>query len=41
MKKVTTITWEKENGMVIKTNAEDATIKAAVELGWKQIPAKK
>lgn len=34
------IKWKKKNGKIIETNAEEATIRAAVDLGWEQIKDK-
>ncbi len=36
-KDITEITWEKPNGNRIRTNALDATIEYAVELGWERV----
>lgn len=37
---ITMIKWKKKNGKIIETNAEEATIRAAVDLGWEQIKDK-
>lgn len=31
------IEWKKENGTVIKTNEEEASIRAAIDAGWEQV----
>lgn len=30
------IKWKKKNGVIVETNGEQASIDAAVKLGWKQ-----
>lgn len=35
------IEWEKPCGCKVKTNTEEASIKAAVELKWKQVDVEK
>lgn len=35
------ITWEKPSGVEVITNAEEATIKAALDAGWVQKEEKK
>lgn len=37
MSETTEIKWEKPCGCKVVTNVEEATIKAAVELGWEQV----
>lgn len=31
------IEWKKENGTIIKTNEEEASIRAAIDAGWEQV----
>lgn len=31
------IKWKKKDGTIVKTNDEDASIRAAIDLGWEQV----